>query len=114
MPAGEAMDNLRHFHEQDEDWRAAEQDIIAAREANPRTRPPGTVQLAAAASYKVAAVNAAWQGDWARAIDAAGQALGKLAGGDEIRTTRPCGITSSAPGRSSQPGRGSAAPAGGR
>jgi hypothetical protein len=78
------MDNLRHFHEQEEDWRAAEQDIIAARETNPRTRPPGTEQLAAAASYEVAAVNAAWQGDWARAIDAAGLALGKLAGGDEI------------------------------
>jgi len=85
VPAGEAMENLRHFHEQDVDWRAAEQDIIAAREAQPRARPPGTEQLAAAAGHEVAAVDAAWQGDWAKAIDAAGRALAGLAGGDEIR-----------------------------
>ena len=37
------------FPDQDEDWRAAEQDIIATREAAQRTRPPGTEQLEAAA-----------------------------------------------------------------
>jgi len=40
-----APENLRHFHDQDGDWRAAEQDIIASREAVQRTRPPGTGQL---------------------------------------------------------------------
>lgn len=85
VPAREAMQNLRHFHEQDEEWRDAEQDIIAARETQPRTRPPGTEQLAAAAGHEVAAVDAAWQGDWAKAIDEAGQAAARLAGGDEIR-----------------------------
>jgi hypothetical protein len=33
----------------------------------------------------VATIDAAWQGDWPAAIDEAGKALGKLAGGDEIR-----------------------------
>jgi hypothetical protein len=85
MPAREAAENLRHFHEQDEDWRAAEQDIIASREAAQRTRPPGTKQLEAAAPHEVAAIDAAWQGDWPTAIDEAGKALDKLAGGEEIR-----------------------------
>jgi len=82
--AREAMENLRHFHRQDEEWRAAEQDIIASREEVARARPPGTGQLAAAAPHEVAAVDAAWQGDWPAAIDAAGKALGQLAG-DDVR-----------------------------
>jgi Helicase C-terminal domain len=84
IQAREAMRNLRHFHGQDEDWRAAEQDIIASREEVARTRPPGTGQLAAAAPHEVAAMDAAWQGDWPAAIDAAGKALGELAG-DDVR-----------------------------
>jgi hypothetical protein len=84
VPTREAMANLRHFHDQDEEWRAAEQDIIASREEVARTRPPGTGQLAAAAPHEVAAMDAAWQGDWPAAIDAAGKALGELAG-DDVR-----------------------------
>ena len=57
MPSPDAMENLRHF--QDQDWRVAEQDIIAAREEVARTRPPSTEQLAAA-PHEVAAVDAAW------------------------------------------------------
>jgi Helicase C-terminal domain len=82
--AGEAMKNLRHFREQDQDWRAAEAEIIAMREEAPRTQTPGTAQLAAAAPYEVAAVSAAWQRDWPAAIDAAGKALDQL-GGDHVR-----------------------------
>jgi hypothetical protein len=82
--AREAMENLRHFHRQDQDWRVAEQGIIASREEVARTRPPGTGQLAAAAPHEVAAVDAAWQGDWPAAIDAAGKALAQL-GGDDVR-----------------------------
>ncbi|TVZ06318.1 DEAD/DEAH box helicase [Trebonia kvetii] len=85
MPAGEARDNLRHFHDQDEDWRDAELEIIASRDGTARLEPPGTRELAAAAQHEVTAVSAAWQGDWAKAIEAAGQALGKLAGGEETR-----------------------------
>jgi predicted secreted protein len=85
MPAGEALDNLRHFSAQDADWRDAEQEIIAAREATQRVTPPGAGELAASAPHEVAAVSAAWQGDWAKAIDEAGKALGKLAGGAETR-----------------------------
>jgi len=57
MPSPDAMENLRHF--QDQDWRVSEQDIIAAREEVARTRPPSTEQLAAA-PHEVAAVDAAW------------------------------------------------------
>lgn len=64
------MENLRHF--QDQDWRVAEQDIIAAREEVARTRPPSTEQLAAA-PHEAAAVDAAWRGYWPAAIDAAGR-----------------------------------------
>jgi hypothetical protein len=78
------MENLRHFHAQDEDWRAAEEDIIISREAAQRTRLPGTAQLQAAAPHEVAAIDAAWQGDWPAAIDAAGKALSHL-GGDDTR-----------------------------
>jgi hypothetical protein len=61
MPSPDAVENLRHFQDQDQDqdWRVAEQDIIAAREEVARTRPPGTDQLAAA-PHEVAAVDAAW------------------------------------------------------
>jgi hypothetical protein len=85
IPAQDAMENLRHFHDQDNDWREAEQDIIATRETAQRTQPPGTRQLSEAAPHEVAAMDAAWQSDWPAAIDAAGKALGKLAGGNEIR-----------------------------
>jgi hypothetical protein len=85
VPARDAAENLRHFQDQDQDWRAAEQDILASREAVQRTRPPGTAQLEAAAPHEVAAIDAAWQGDWPTAIDEAGKAVDKLAGGDEIR-----------------------------
>jgi hypothetical protein len=85
VPAREAAENLRHFHDQDEDWRAAEQDIIASREAVQRAWPPGTEQLEAASPHEAAAIDAAWQRDWPTAIDEAGKALGRLAGGEEIR-----------------------------
>ena len=54
MPSSDAMENLRHFLDRDQDWRVAEQDIIAVREEVARTRPPGTEQLAAA-PHEVAA-----------------------------------------------------------
>lgn len=85
LSATESMENIRHFCDQDDDWRAAEQDIIASREAVQRTLPPGTTQLATAAPHEVAAMDAAWQGDWPKAIEEAGEALDKLAGGNEIR-----------------------------
>jgi hypothetical protein len=59
MPSPDAMENLRHFLDRDQDWRVAEQYIIAVREEVARTRPPGTEQLAAA-PHEVAAVDTAW------------------------------------------------------
>jgi hypothetical protein len=85
FPADDAMENLQHFRDQDDDWRAAEQNIIVSRDTAKRTLSPGTAQLAEAAPHEVAAIDAAWQGDWDRAIEEAGKAVRQLAGGDEIR-----------------------------
>jgi hypothetical protein len=85
VQAGDTLENIAHFRDQDEEWREAEQDIITSREESQRTRPAGTDKLAASAEHEVAAVNAAWQGDWPRAVDEAGKAAAALAGGPEIR-----------------------------
>jgi hypothetical protein len=58
--------------------------VIRGVRCSPRTGGGGTEQLAAAAPHEVAAVDAAWQGDWPAAIDAAGKALTHLAG-DDVR-----------------------------
>lgn len=84
VTAGEATENVRHFLAQDDEWHAAEQDVVSRREASGRILPPGAAQLQAAAPHEVAAVDAAWQGDWAAAVDAAGRAL-SLLGGDDTR-----------------------------
>lgn len=85
VPAREALDNLCDFREQNDEWHEAEQEIIAAREGQARKKPPGTEQLASSAEHEVGAADAAWQGDWPKAIDEAGKALAALAGGEEIR-----------------------------
>jgi len=87
VPARDALANLAHFQAQDQDWREAEQDIVAARETLPPVSAPGTAQLSAAVKYEIAAVEAAWQGDWEHAVEQAGKAIEELAadGGDVIR-----------------------------
>jgi hypothetical protein len=86
VPAGDALANLAHFRAQDEDWREVEQDIIAARETLPPVSAPGTAELSAAVKYEIAAVEAAWQGDWGHAIEQARKAIDELAaGGEELR-----------------------------
>jgi hypothetical protein len=59
--------------------------VLPDREAVPRTRLPGTDQLSASARHEVEAMNAAWGGEWERAVTCADKALEQLAGGKEIR-----------------------------
>ncbi|MEV4804993.1 DEAD/DEAH box helicase [Nonomuraea sp. NPDC049421] len=85
ITAADVQENLEHFRHQDATWREAEEDIRQERDERERTPLPGTGKLAASAPAEVAAVEAAWQGDWEHAIEQARAALDALSGGAEIR-----------------------------
>ncbi|WP_189082569.1 DEAD/DEAH box helicase [Mangrovihabitans endophyticus] len=81
----EVAENLAHFRAQDAEWREAEEGIRTDRDGTPRAAGPGTAELTAAVEYEVAAIDAAWQGDWPRAVEQAKKAVEALAGGQQIR-----------------------------
>jgi tetratricopeptide (TPR) repeat protein len=81
----EVLENLLHFRHQDQDWQEANQQIRAARDEAPRVALPGTEHLSAAVQYEVGAMDAAWQGDWPRAVDQARKVIEALPGTTEIR-----------------------------
>ncbi|MEU7117946.1 DEAD/DEAH box helicase [Streptomyces zaomyceticus] len=85
LPLGEVTENLEHFRAQDEDWREANQAIRTARDEAPRAALPGTEHLQAAVQYEVAALDAAWQGEWDRAVEQAKKVIDNLPGSVEIR-----------------------------
>ena len=84
-PETEVRENLDHFRLQDDEWQVANQEIRALRDEKPRTALPGTAQLSTAVPHEVSAIDAAWQGDWPRAVEQARKATDALAGGNEIR-----------------------------
>lgn len=82
----EVSANIDSFLAQDSTWREqAEPAIRAARDSARPQRQVDTAALAASAIYEVRAVDAAWRGDWPRAVRMAEQALAALAGGAELR-----------------------------
>ncbi|MFE1830176.1 DEAD/DEAH box helicase family protein [Streptomyces yangpuensis] len=85
MPMEDVRENLEHFREQDEDWREANQAIRSARDETARAALPGTEHLQAAVPYEVAALDAAWQGEWDRAVEQAKKVIDVLPGSPEIR-----------------------------
>ncbi|WP_431921304.1 hypothetical protein [Nonomuraea jabiensis] len=85
ITAAGMRENLAHFRAQDALWREAEEDIRQERDKQQRVQLPGTGQLAVSAPAEVAAIEAAWQGDWEGAIEQARAALDALSGGAEIR-----------------------------
>jgi hypothetical protein len=85
LPKIEVLENLLHFREQDQDWQGANQQIRAARDEAPRVALPGTEHLNAAVAYEVGAIDAAWQGDWPRAVEQAKKVIEALPGTTEIR-----------------------------
>ncbi len=85
ISAAGVRENLDHFRAQDTQWREAEEEIRQERDEQPRVQLPGTAQLAASAPAEVAAIEAAWQGDWEEAINQARAAVDALNGGVEIR-----------------------------
>ncbi|MEV4083149.1 DEAD/DEAH box helicase [Nonomuraea fuscirosea] len=85
IDAAGVRENLAHFRAQDAPWREAEEDIRHERDEQPRIPLPGTGRLAGSAATEVAAIEAAWQGDWEEAIEQARAAVDALNGGAEIR-----------------------------
>jgi len=81
----EVLENLQHFRGQDEEWQGANRQIRAARDETPRIALPGTEHLSNAVQFEVSAINAAWQGDWSRAVDQAKKVVEALPGTPEIR-----------------------------
>lgn len=77
----EMLDQLRTFATHDHEWRDVEQDIVAAREQYERIDAPGSAELQKSVCHEVAACDAIWQGEWARALELVRQVLDALRGG---------------------------------
>jgi hypothetical protein len=83
--SAELTENIGHFLDQDEDWRAAETDIITQRDTFTQVTPPGSAELAAAAPFEVAAWQALWQGEPERAMEQARRVIDTLNRGQGSR-----------------------------
>ncbi|MFF5079432.1 DEAD/DEAH box helicase [Actinoplanes sp. NPDC000266] len=81
IPSSDMLEQLNIFAAHDEVWRDIEQDIVAAREKYARVDAPGTEALQKSVAHEVAACDAIWQGEWARALDLIRQVLDGLRGG---------------------------------
>ncbi|MGK5114754.1 DEAD/DEAH box helicase [Geodermatophilus sp. CPCC 205506] len=79
------LDGIREFLGQTEAWHGANSEIVAERETRKVQSPAGTVQLAAAAQHEVSAWQAAWQGEWDRALESARAVLDALSGGRDVQ-----------------------------
>lgn len=76
------------FFAQGEDWRGAEEAIVALRDDIAEVIPEYLEALADAAEHEVAYVKALWRGDAAGAATSASQVVEALAGGQELRGYR--------------------------
>ena len=82
----EFVANISHFLAQDVLWRTeAEPAIQELREGTAKSASPGSTQLGDAAKKEVLAAQAAWRGEWERAVGLATEVIEKLAGGAETR-----------------------------
>jgi len=71
-------ENFRVFLEHDEDWEQANQGILDARDRATQVALPAMTELDAAVSHEIAWQKAMWDGDYAKAFDAARDVLGQL------------------------------------
>ena len=81
------------FFIQGEDWRSAEEGIVALRNGITEVIPEYLEALAKAAEHEVAYVKALWRGDAAGAATSASQVVEALAGGQELAGTGRIGNT---------------------
>jgi DEAD/DEAH box helicase len=80
-------DNVAAFLGQDAAWKQQVDPRIAEQRAQlERVLPPAATKFREAAPLEVLAVQAAWRGEWSRAVEKAREAATKLAGGNETRT----------------------------
>jgi hypothetical protein len=103
VPAREAAENLRHFHDQDPDWRAAEQDIIASRETVQRTGRRALASSRPRHRTRWPRSTPPGKGTGRRPSTRPARPWATWTEGRRSGITRPCGITSSRRGRSSPP-----------
>jgi hypothetical protein len=76
--AEDYLENLGHFLAQDDDWRAADQEIVHLRDKLAPTEMPGIKDLEAAVPHEVAYQCAMWSGNFAGALEECGCVLAKL------------------------------------
>jgi len=74
----EIMENFKIFLEHDEDWEEANEGILKAREKATQEEFPAMADLDAAVAHEIAWQKAMWEGDYAKAFEAAREVLGKL------------------------------------
>lgn len=86
--AGSLIELADAFFAQGEDWRSAEEGIVALRNDITEVIPEYLEALAKAAEHEVAYVKALWRGDAAGAATSASQVVEALAGGQELRGYR--------------------------
>ncbi|WP_338339324.1 DEAD/DEAH box helicase [Xanthomonas euvesicatoria] len=81
------LENLSIFLKNDEDWEAANQDILDLRDGFTQERLPAIESLEASAGYEIDFQKSLWQGDFSDAMDSASRVLG-LTTGEDLRGYR--------------------------
>jgi hypothetical protein len=81
IDSDEMKDNFNAFLAQGDMWAEVESDLADRRDEATVVHPLGTAQLSAASKDEVAAFQAAWQGDWGRALEHARKVVDSLTGG---------------------------------
>ena len=76
--AATILENFKIFLEHDEDWEEANGGIIEAREKANQVDFPAMADLEGAVAHEIAWQKAMWDGDFAKAFEAAREVLGKL------------------------------------
>ncbi len=72
------LDNFDIFLEHEEDWEAANQSLLDAREAATQARFPAMDQLEGVVAHEIAWQTAVWNEDYVKAFDSAREVLGGL------------------------------------
>lgn len=80
------QENVATFLAQDPAWKQRVDPHLAERRAQlNRSLPVSAAKFREAAQFEVLAIQAAWRGEWSRAVEKARDAATKLAGGNETR-----------------------------
>jgi Helicase C-terminal domain len=78
VDAAAILENFNIFLEHDEEWEEANESILEAREKATQAEFPAMADLDGAVAHEIAWQKAMWDGDYAKAFEAARDVLGKL------------------------------------